>query len=134
MSREREGKLEVGELNSSSLPPRHSSSSCLLLSSTSHLKLLIDISGLPARAYSSLVDVFYRTNSLSPPRCSPQPSSSLFLSHNPALGPPYRVLVDTNFINHSLQNKLELVQGMMDCLFAKCEHHVLPQSTRAPLV
>ncbi|KAL7411346.1 Fcf1-domain-containing protein [Mrakia frigida] len=50
----------------------------------------------------------------------PQPSTSLFLSHNPSLGPPYRVLVDTNFINHSLQNKLELVQGMMDCLFAKC--------------
>ena len=46
--------------------------------------------------------------------------ANLFLSHNPSLGPPYRVLVDTNFINHSLQNKLELVQGMMDCLFAKC--------------
>lgn len=59
---------------------------------------------------------------------TPPPSSTrsqtapanLFLSHNPSLGPPYRVLVDTNFINHSLQNKLELVQGMMDCLFAKC--------------
>ncbi|CED84263.1 Predicted nucleic-acid-binding protein, contains PIN domain [Phaffia rhodozyma] len=49
-----------------------------------------------------------------------QAPSSLFLSHNPSLGPPYRVLVDTNFINHSLQNKLELVQGMMDTLFAKC--------------
>jgi U3 small nucleolar RNA-associated protein 24 len=29
--------------------------------------------------------------------------------------------VDTNFINFSLQNKIELVQGMMDCLMAKCE-------------
>lgn len=45
----------------------------------------------------------------------------LFLSHNSDLGPPYRVLVDTNFINFSIQNKLELVQGMMDCLMAKCE-------------
>lgn len=47
--------------------------------------------------------------------------ASMFLSHNDALGPPYRVLVDTNFINFSLQNKIELVQGMMDCLMAKCE-------------
>ncbi|CCA72757.1 related to FCF1-Essential nucleolar protein that is a component of the SSU (small subunit) processome involved in the pre-rRNA processing steps of 40S ribosomal subunit biogenesis [Serendipita indica DSM 11827] len=49
-----------------------------------------------------------------------QVSSALFLSHNTSLGPPYRVLVDTNFINFSLQNKLELVAGMMDCLYAKC--------------
>ncbi|KAK0546116.1 rRNA-processing protein fcf1 [Tilletia horrida] len=47
------------------------------------------------------------------------PAASLFFNHNTALGPPYRVLVDTNFINFSLQNKIELVQGMMDCLFAK---------------
>jgi rRNA-processing protein FCF1 len=43
----------------------------------------------------------------------------LFFQHNTALGPPYRILVDTNFINFSLQNKIELVQGMMDCLYAK---------------
>jgi U3 small nucleolar RNA-associated protein 24 len=55
----------------------------------------------------------------------PQIASSLFLSHNAALGPPYRVLVDTNFINFSLQNKLELVSGMMDCLYAKCNRVVL---------
>ncbi|KAF8756367.1 hypothetical protein RHS01_04471 [Rhizoctonia solani] len=50
----------------------------------------------------------------------PQTASSLFFQHNTALAPPYRVLIDTNFINFSLQNKLELVQGMMDCLYAKC--------------
>ncbi|OSX61631.1 hypothetical protein POSPLADRAFT_1170233 [Postia placenta MAD-698-R-SB12] len=50
----------------------------------------------------------------------PQVASSLFLQHNDALVPPYRVLIDTNFINFSLQNKLELVSGMMDCLYAKC--------------
>jgi len=50
----------------------------------------------------------------------PQVASSLFLSHNAALAPPYRVLIDTNFINFSLQNKIELVAGMMDCLYAKC--------------
>jgi U3 small nucleolar RNA-associated protein 24 len=51
----------------------------------------------------------------------------LFLSHNTDLGPPYRVLVDTNFINFSIQNKIELVQGMMDCLMAKCVSAIIPQ-------
>ncbi|KAI9508551.1 Fcf1-domain-containing protein [Russula earlei] len=58
-------------------------------------------------------------------------ASSLFLTHNTALVPPYRVLIDTNFINFSLQNKLELVGGMMDCLYAKCRcslcHILLPE-------
>ena len=44
----------------------------------------------------------------------------MFLQYNTALVPPYRVLIDTNFINFGLQNKLELVGGMMDCLYAKC--------------
>jgi len=47
-------------------------------------------------------------------------SSALYFKHNTQLGPPYRVLVDTNFINFSIQNKLEIVSAMMDCLFAKC--------------
>ena len=51
-------------------------------------------------------------------------ASSLFLQHNDALVPPYRVLIDTNFINFSLQNKIELVAGMMDCLFAKCKFSI----------
>ncbi|XP_073137427.1 uncharacterized protein [Henckelia pumila] len=54
------------------------------------------------------------------PRNVPQVSSALFFKHNTALGPPYRVLVDTNFINFSIQNKLDLEKGMMDCLYAKC--------------
>jgi U3 small nucleolar RNA-associated protein 24 len=58
--------------------------------------------------------------SISPSAVRPQIASSLFLAHNTALVPPYRVLIDTNFINFSLQNKLELVSGMMDCLYAKC--------------
>jgi U3 small nucleolar RNA-associated protein 24 len=36
----------------------------------------------------------------------PQVSSALFFSYNTALGPPYRVIVDTNFINFSIQNKV----------------------------
>jgi len=46
--------------------------------------------------------------------------SHLFFEDNTALGPPYRILVDTNFINFSIQNKLDLFQSMMDCLLAKC--------------
>ncbi|KAL3572074.1 hypothetical protein D5086_025978 [Populus alba] len=38
-----------------------------------------------------------------------------------SLGPPYRVLVDTNFINFSIQNKLDLEKAMLDCLYAKCK-------------
>ncbi|KAG0744945.1 hypothetical protein G6F57_006707 [Rhizopus arrhizus] len=49
----------------------------------------------------------------------PQVASSMFFEYNTSLGPPYHVLVDTNFINFSIQNKLELVKSMMDCLYAK---------------
>lgn len=38
----------------------------------------------------------------------PQVSSALYFTHNAALGPPYRVLVDTNFINFSIQNKVSV--------------------------
>ena len=44
----------------------------------------------------------------------------MFYKHNTQLGPPYHVLIDTNFINFSIQNKLEIVSSMMDCLYAKC--------------
>jgi U3 small nucleolar RNA-associated protein 24 len=46
-------------------------------------------------------------------------ASSLFFRHNRALIPPYQVLVDTNFINFSIKNKLDLIQAMMDCLYAE---------------
>ncbi|KAB1219597.1 rRNA-processing protein FCF1 [Morella rubra] len=54
------------------------------------------------------------------PRNVPKVSSALFFNYNTSLGPPYRVLIDTNFINFSIQNKLDLEKGMMDCLYAKC--------------
>ncbi|KAK0516503.1 hypothetical protein JMJ35_001106 [Cladonia borealis] len=50
----------------------------------------------------------------------PQVSSSLFFQYNQALVPPYSVLVDTNFLSHTVQHKLELLPTMMDCLYAKC--------------
>lgn len=44
----------------------------------------------------------------------------MFFMHNTALGPPYRILLDTNFINFSIQNKLDIFKNVMDCLLGKC--------------
>lgn len=53
--------------------------------------------------------------------CRPQASSAMFFKYNTQLGPPYHIIVDTNFINFSIKNKLEIIQSMMDCLYAKCK-------------
>ncbi|XP_046570433.1 LOW QUALITY PROTEIN: rRNA-processing protein FCF1 homolog [Haliotis rubra] len=50
----------------------------------------------------------------------PQTSSAMFFQYNTQLGPPYHILVDTNFINFSIQNKLDIIPSMMNCLYAKC--------------
>lgn len=34
--------------------------------------------------------------------------TALFFQYNTALGPPYQVLIDTNFINFSIRNKVNL--------------------------
>jgi len=49
-----------------------------------------------------------------------QVPTAMFFQYNTQLGPPYHVLVDTNFINFSIKNKLEMYKSMMDCLLAKC--------------
>ena len=49
-----------------------------------------------------------------------QVPTALFFQYNTQLGPPYHVLIDTNFINFSIKNKLEIYKSMMDCLLAKC--------------
>lgn len=46
--------------------------------------------------------------------------TNLFFRYNEQLGPPYHIIIDTNFINFSIKNKLEIVSAMMDCLYAKC--------------
>jgi rRNA-processing protein FCF1 len=43
----------------------------------------------------------------------------MFFKYNTALGPPYRILIDTNFINFSIQNKLDILKNSMDCLLGK---------------
>jgi U3 small nucleolar RNA-associated protein 24 len=55
---------------------------------------------------------------------APQSSSALFFQYNTQLGPPFHVLIDTNFINFSVKNKLDVIQSMMDCLYAKCIPYV----------
>ncbi|KAL6266542.1 rRNA-processing protein FCF1 homolog isoform X1 [Pogonomyrmex barbatus] len=55
---------------------------------------------------------------------APQQSSALFFEYNTQLGPPYHILLDTNFINFSIKNKLDIIQNMMDCLYAKCTPYI----------
>jgi len=54
----------------------------------------------------------------------PQQSSALFFQYNTQLGPPYHILLDTNFINFSIKNKLDIIQNMMECLYAKCTAYI----------
>lgn len=51
-------------------------------------------------------------------------SSALFFQYNTNLGPPYQVIIDTNFINFAIRNKIDLVKGMLDCLYAECIPYV----------
>eukprot|EP00389_Voromonas_pontica_P006167 GDKH01009255.1.p1 GENE.GDKH01009255.1~~GDKH01009255.1.p1 ORF type:complete len:204 (+),score=26.83 GDKH01009255.1:118-729(+) len=51
---------------------------------------------------------------------APQALSSMFFQYNTNLGPPYQIIVDTNFVNFSIQHKMDILQGMIDTLFAKC--------------
>lgn len=53
-----------------------------------------------------------------------QRSTALFFDYNTQLGPPFHILIDTNFINFSIQNKLDIFQSMMDCLYAKCKINI----------
>jgi U3 small nucleolar RNA-associated protein 24 len=43
--------------------------------------------------------------------------SALFFSYNNQLGPPYHIILDTNFINFSIQNKLD---PMKVCSVLRC--------------
>ncbi|KAF2749950.1 rRNA-processing protein-like protein FCF1 [Sporormia fimetaria CBS 119925] len=54
-----------------------------------------------------------------PVREIPQAPSHLFFQANTSLVPPYRVLIDTNFLSHTVRAKLDLQPSLMDCLYAK---------------
>ena len=53
-------------------------------------------------------------------RYAPQAPAGMFFEANEALGPPYRVILDTNFFSHSVRNKVDILSGLMDLLLAKC--------------
>jgi len=53
-------------------------------------------------------------------KCRDKTPAALYFKYNTQLGPPYQVIIDTNFINFSIRNKIDLVKGMMDCLYAEC--------------
>lgn len=54
---------------------------------------------------------------------NPDPSS-MFFRYNPNLGPPFRILLDTNFINFSVANKLDVSRAVLDCLAAPATIYV----------
>lgn len=54
----------------------------------------------------------------------PKQSSALFFSYNTQLGPPYHVILDTNFVNFSIKNKLDILKSLIDCLYAKCYPYI----------
>jgi hypothetical protein len=41
----------------------------------------------------------------------PHVPSALYFRYNTALGPPYHLLLDTNFVNFAIKNKLEVGAG-----------------------
>uniref|UniRef100_A0A7S1AXJ3 PIN domain-containing protein n=1 Tax=Noctiluca scintillans TaxID=2966 RepID=A0A7S1AXJ3_NOCSC len=53
-------------------------------------------------------------------REAPKVPSSMFFQYNTNLRPPYNILLDTNFINMSIQMKLDVFKASMECLVAKC--------------
>ena len=50
----------------------------------------------------------------------PNPTS-MFFQFNPSLGPPFRVLLDTNFINFSVANKIDVLEGVYQCLASQAK-------------
>merc|ERR1712226_284653 len=55
-----------------------------------------------------------------------QTSSAMFFKYNTQLGPPYHVILDTNFVNFSIRNKLDIFNSLFACLNAK----VIPYVTK----
>lgn len=53
--------------------------------------------------------------------CSEKTPTALFFKYNTQLGPPYQVLVDTNFINFSIKNKVG-PQSYLCCLLSTIKY------------
>ncbi|KAI4840105.1 rRNA-processing protein FCF1 [Plasmodium brasilianum] len=50
--------------------------------------------------------------------------SNLFFNYNENLSPPYNIILDTNFINSSIQYKIDIIKGCSELLLAKCNIYV----------
>lgn len=53
----------------------------------------------------------------------PDDTAHMFLCYNPSLKPPYRIIIDTNFLVLSISNRLDLFKCAMDCLLSKVIIH-----------
>ncbi|RYP88473.1 hypothetical protein DL770_004637 [Monosporascus sp. CRB-9-2] len=60
----------------------------------------------------------------------PQMPSSLFFQFNENLKPPYSVLVDTNFLSHTVQRKLPLLESMMELEKLGPKYRIIGQALR----
>ena len=58
--------------------------------------------------------------------CREKVSTALFFQYNAQLGPPYQVLVDTNFINFAIKNKVGVRHLHSVQLYAKGSPHHQP--------
>lgn len=47
--------------------------------------------------------------------------ANMFFNYNTALKAPYQILVDTNFLSHTVHHKLPLLSTLMDTLYATCD-------------
>uniref|UniRef100_A0A8C9HBZ3 rRNA-processing protein FCF1 n=1 Tax=Piliocolobus tephrosceles TaxID=591936 RepID=A0A8C9HBZ3_9PRIM len=50
--------------------------------------------------------------------------SNLFFNYNNNLCPPYNIIIDTNFINSSIQYKIDILKGCSEILLAKCNIYI----------
>ena len=66
-------------------------------------------------------------DTLKQPVCSEKVSTALFFQYNAQLGPPYQVLVDTNFINFAIKNKVRprRQSSQQRCAVGAC-HDITP--------
>lgn len=90
-------------LPAASPPPPSSSSSPLLF-----VVIVVLMCMLTLNRHSSLPPSLLLPHAGEIVRHVQQANSALYFQYNTQLGPPYQILVDTNFINFSIQNKLEL--------------------------
>ncbi|KAF2255421.1 rRNA-processing protein-like protein FCF1 [Trematosphaeria pertusa] len=76
-------------------------------------------SRLKKNQMTGAVEAQKKAQAEAPKREIPQAPSSMFFMANQALGPPYSVLIDTNFLSHTVRAKLDLQTALMNLLYAK---------------